>query len=115
MQLTVHNYDKNRKKLEYVQSPTKPRFAPSYVISGQRADEFVKKYNEQSDSLVKNSILMTVSGAIVGCGMALSQNAKRMGLILKSVAGAGVGLIGGITISHHEKNKLMEEYNVEEI
>ena len=47
--------------------------------------------------------------------MALSQNAKRMGLILKSVAGAGVGLIGGITISHHEKNKLMEEYNVEEI
>ena len=49
MQLTVHNYDKNRKKLEYVQTPTKPRFAPSYIISGQRADEFVKKYNEQSD------------------------------------------------------------------
>ncbi len=115
MQLTVHNYDKNRKKLEYVQSPTKPRFAPSYVISGQRADEFVKKYNEQSDSLVKNSILMTVSGAIVGCGMALSQNAKKVGLIIKSGVGAIIGLIGGITISQHEKNKLMDEYNVEEI
>ncbi len=115
MQLTIHDYDKNNKKLEYAETPTKPRFAPSYVISGQRADEFVRKYNEQSDSLVKNSILMTVSGAIVGCGMALSQNAKKVGLILKSVAGAVVGLIGGITVSHHEKKKLMDEYHVEEI
>ena len=115
MQLTVHNYDKNRKKLEYVQTPTKPRFAPSYIISGQRADEFVKKYNEQSDSLVKNSILMTVSGAIAGCGMALSQNAKKVGLVIKSGVGAIIGLIVGITISQHEKNKLMDEYHVEEI
>lgn len=115
MQLTIHDYDKKYKRLEYAKTPVKPRFAPAYIISGKRADEFVKKYNAQSESLVKNSILMTASGTIIGCGMALSQSAKKIGIIMKSIAGAAVGLICGIFVSQHEKNKLMDEYNVEEV
>ncbi len=115
MQLTIHDYNKKYKRLEYAQTPSKPRFAPAYIISGKRADEFVKKYNKQSESLIKNSILMTASGTIIGCGMALSQSSKKIGIIMKSLAGAVVGLAGGIIISQQEKNKLMDEYHVEEV
>ncbi|MBO6257037.1 hypothetical protein J6N69_03255 [bacterium] len=115
MQLTIHDYNKKYKRLEYAQTPAKPRFAPAYIISGKRADEFVKKYNKQSESLIKNSILMTASGTIIGCGMALSQSSKKIGIIMKSLAGAVVGLAGGIIISQQEKNKLMDEYHVEEV
>lgn len=115
MRLLVHNYlGKDRARLEYANTPSKPRFAPAYVISGQRADEFVQRYNEQSESLIKNSIFMTVAGFIIGSGMGLSSGAKKLVLALKSGAGAIVGLALGVAISHHEKRKLMNEYNVEE-
>lgn len=115
MRLSVHDYLENDKaRLEYANTPSKPRFAPAYIISGQRADEFVQKYNEQSKSLVKNSIFMTIAGFLTGCGMGLSSGAKKIGLVLKSSLGALAGLSLGIAVSHHEKNKLMEEYHVEE-
>lgn len=114
MKLAINNYYDNKARLEYADAPSKPRFAPAYVISGQRADEFVKKYNEQSESLVKNSVLMTVAGFVTGCGLGLSQNSKKLSVLLKSVLGAITGLIIGIAISKHEKNKLMDEYHVEE-
>lgn len=114
MKLAVNNYSDNKAYLEYANTPSKPRFAPAYVISGQRADEFVKRYNEQSESLIKNSILMTVSGFIIGCGMGLSQNPQKVSVILKSCLGAILGLIAGISISKYEKNKLMDEYHVEQ-
>ena len=115
MRLSVHDYLGNDKaRLEYANSPVKPRFAPAYVISGQRADEFVQKYNEQSKTLIKNSIFMTLAGFVIGCGMGLSSGAKKLGLALKSCAGALAGLAFGVGISHHEKNKLMDEYHVEE-
>ncbi len=114
MRLSVHNYTDNNARLEYENAPSKPRFAPAYVISGQRADEFVQKYNEQSKTLIKNSIFMTVAGFFIGCGMGLSGNAKKMELVLKSSVGALIGLASGIAISHREKNKLMDKYQVEE-
>ena len=114
MRLSVHNYADSNVRLEYENAPSKPRFAPAYVISGQRADEFVQKYNEQSETLLKNSIFMTIAGFFIGCGMGLSGNAKKMELVLKSSVGALIGLASGIAISHREKNKLMDKYHVEE-
>lgn len=114
MRLSVHNYTDKDARLEYENTPSKPRFAPAYIISGQRADEFVQKYNEQSKALVKNSVFMTVAGFVIGCGMGLSSGTKKLGLALKSVAGAIIGLASGIAISHHEKSKLMDKYHVEE-
>lgn len=116
MKLSVQEYlDNNRAHLEYVKSPYKPRYAPSYIVSGERADEFVNKYNAQSKALVKNSVLMTSLGLIIGCGMGLSQNSKKISLLIKSCAGALIGLGTGIAISQHEKKKLMDEYHVEEL
>ena len=49
MQLSVNDYLENNKvRLEYANTPSKPRYAPAYIISGKRADEFVQKYNKQS-------------------------------------------------------------------
>lgn len=116
MRLSVQEYlDNNKAHLEYVNTPSKPRFAPSYIISGKRADEFVQKYNEQSKSLVKNSFIMTISGLIIGWGMGISKGAKTLNIFLKSCLGALIGLGAGIAISKHEKNKLMDKYHVEEI
>ena len=115
MKLTINNYSDNQKaRLEYANAPSKPRFAPAYIISGKRADEFVKKYNDQSEKLIRNSIFMTIAGFIIGGGIGLSSNSKKLGLICKSAIGAIVGLASGIVISNHEKNKLMDEYHVEE-
>ena len=115
MRLSINDYlGNNKARLEYANTPSKPKFAPAYVISGQRADEFVQKYNEQSKMLVKNSIFMTIAGFVIGCGMSLSSDTKKLALALKSTAGAIVGLASGIAISHHEKNKLMDKYHVEE-
>lgn len=114
MKLSVQNYTDKNARLEYENTPSKPRFAPAYIISGQRADEFVQKYNEQSKALVKNSIFMTFAGFVIGCGMGLSAGAKKLAVVLKSGAGALIGLVSGVAISHYEKNKLMNEYHVEE-
>ena len=114
MRLSIQNYTDKKARLEYENTPSKPRYAPAYVISGQRSDEFVQKYNKQSETLIKNSIFMTVAGFFIGCGMGLSQNSKKMSLAIKSIAGAIVGMCSGIAISHHEKNKLMNKYHVEE-
>ena len=47
MQLSVNDYLENNKvRLEYANTPSKPRYAPAYIISGQRADEFVQKYQK---------------------------------------------------------------------
>ena len=113
MKLTIQDYDNNKAYLEYANTPYKPRFAPSYIVSGERADEFVRKYNKQSESLVKNSVLMTVSGFITGWGIAVSNGAKALSAFIKSSIGAFVGLGLGIAISKHEKNKLMDKYHVE--
>jgi len=114
MRLSVQNYTDKKARLEYENTPSKPRFAPAYVISGQRADEFVQKYNKQSETLIKNSIFMTVAGFFTGLGMGLSSEVKKIRIATKSCIGALIGLSLGITISHHEKNKLMKKYNVEE-
>lgn len=115
MRLLVNNYTDKNARLEYENAPSKPRFAPAYIISGKRADEFVQKYNEQSKVLVKNSVFMTLAGGIIGCGMGLSNGTKKLGLALKTFAGMLIGFASGIAISHHEKSKLMDKYHVEEI
>ena len=115
MQLSINDYLENNKvRLEYANTPSKPRYAPAYIISGQRADEFVQKYNEQSKTLINNSIFMTISGLIIGGGAALSKNSKLINVMLKSCIGGIIGLIAGIGISNHEKNKLMDKYHVEQ-
>mgnify|MGYP006916039610 CR=1 FL=1 len=115
MQLSINDYLGNNKvRLEYANTPSKPRYAPAYIISGKRADEFVQKYNEQSKTLVNNSILMTISGLIIGGGAALSKNSRPISVMIKSCIGGIIGLIAGIGISKHEKNKLMDKYHVEQ-
>lgn len=104
----------NKVRLEYSNSPSKPRYAPAYVISGERADEFVKKYNEQSKNLLRNTLFMTVAGIIIGGGIGLSGRFTKLSLALKSSIGAIVGLISGMILSNHQKSKLMDEYHVEE-
>ena len=114
MKLKIQDYENNKAYLEYANTPSRPRFAPSYIVSGERADEFVKKYNKQAESLAKKSVLMTVSGLLVGWGMSISTGAKALSVFFKSCAGAFIGLCLGMVISTHEKNKLMDEYHVKE-
>lgn len=105
--------EKNQVKLDYIKGPTSPRNLPSYVMDKTLSDEFVQKYNNQSEKSKNTSILTTFAGAITGFGISLQKSSHK---ILRSIIGISSGIMTGIMISalviRHDKNKLMDEYNV---
>lgn len=107
------NIDNDRVRLDFRKSPTKPDNIPSYSIEKKKADEFVKKYNKQEKDLLKlTSILTVIFGLLAGL-LALYKNSKKLTL-LGIPTGLLLGFGTGTLISSHQKNKLMDTYNVKE-
>ena len=84
------NLGNNKIRLDFRQSPGKPDNAPNYQIDVQKADEFVKKYNKQSKTLLNFTVLTSAAGALAG-------------------------FCAGTAFSASKKNSLMKQYNIKEI
>jgi hypothetical protein len=114
MRLQVgQSIDRNRVRLDFRNSPDKPKNTPSYEIEKSKADEFVRKYNTQEKQLFNLTILTSGILASVGAIIAIAKRSLKHALI-----GIPVGIIVGWSIgtlnSSHQKNDLMDEYNVKE-
>lgn len=121
MQLKIaQNLEGNKVRLDYKSSPSKPDYAPSYVIDKENADEFIKKYNKQENSLLNITVLLSALGGI-GAGFLSTKNKgyKSKLKILKPVisvpAGISAGLILSSVISSVKKNDLMDKYHVKKL
>ena len=114
MRLQVgQSIDNNRVRLDFRNSPDKPKNTPSYEIEKSKADEFVRKYNSQEKQLLK--FTMITSSLLGGIG-AIIAIVKRS--IKHAIIGIPLGILAGwligTTISSHKKNDLMDRYNVKE-
>ena len=114
MRLQVgQSIDNNRVRLDFRNSPDKPKNTPSYQIEKSKADEFVRKYNSQEKkhlnfTMVKISLLGGI-GAIIAFVKSSIKHA-----IIGIPLGILAGWLIGTTISSHKKNDLMDRYNVKE-
>lgn len=111
------NIDEKNVRLDFKASPSKPENIPSYTIKGDKADEFVKEYNAQSERLKTTAKVCIASGGVVGWLIALETLTRKTHNKIISSIGIPVGMIvGGIVssiISYEQKNKLMDKYHVE--
>lgn len=105
--------DNNKVRLDFCKSPEKPKNSPSYEIEESRADEFVKKYNKQDDNLKRNINIGIALFAIGGWALSIYKKSLKMALLWVPagiIAGLGIGAL----ISSHQKNNLMDKYEVRE-
>ena len=114
MRLQVgQSIDNNRVRLDFRNSPDKPKNTPSYQIEKSKADEFVRQYNSQEKKLL--NFTMVTSSLFGGIG-AIIAIVKRS--IKHAIIGIPLGILAGwligTTISSHKKNDLMDRYNVKE-
>ena len=114
MRLQVgQSIDRNRVRLDFRNSPDKPKNTPSYEIEKSKADEFVRKYNNQEKKLFNLTMLTSGILASVGAIIAMTKRSLKLALI-----GIPIGIIAGWSIgtiiSSCKKNDLMDEYNVKE-
>ena len=114
MKLQVgQNIDSNTVRLDFRKSPDRPENSPSYKIEKNKADEFVKKYNNQEKKLSKYTNIGIALWAVGGWAMSIYKHSLKMALLWVPagiVAGLGIGAI----ISSHKKNNLMDKYDVRE-
>ncbi len=110
------NIDEKNVRLDFKASPSKPENIPSYTIKGNKADEFVKEYNAQSERLKTTTKVCVATGGVVGWLAALETLANKTHNKMISAIGFPIGMIaGGIVssiISYEQKNKLMDIYQV---
>lgn len=110
------NIDEKNVRLDFKASPSKPENIPSYTIKGNKADEFVKEYNAQSERLKTTTKVCVATGGVVGWLAALEALANKTHNKMISAIGFPIGMIaGGIVssiISYEQKNKLMDKYQV---
>lgn len=105
----------NKVRLDFKASPENPKRIPSYTIQEDKADEFVKEYNTQAETLKKDAKIYTGIGGVLGGILALISSTKHkifhstLGLLIGITAG---GLLSAI-VSYEKKNNLMDKYNVE--
>lgn len=118
MKLVIgQSIDNNRVRLDFRKSPDRPDNIPSYEIENSKADEFVRKYNIQSDKIKKISNTIIGAGTLGGtlAGIKIYRTAASHKLI-KSISAACAGLLSGTLISaitaSKMKNKLMDKYDV---
>ena len=107
------NIDNNRVRLDFRNSPDKPKNTPSYQIEKSKADEFVRKYNSQEKKLL--NITMGLSSFLGGIGatLAIIKHSWKWALFgIPTGALTGWGL--GTMFSSLKKNDLMDKYNVNE-
>ena len=114
MKLEVgQSIDNNRVRLDFCKSPDRPKNPPTYEIEKTKADEFVKKYNNQDSKLVRNTNFVIALMAIGGWAISIYKHSLKMALLW-----VPAGLLAGIgvsaAISSHKKNNLMDEYKVRE-
>jgi hypothetical protein len=105
--------DSNMVRLDFRKSPDKPENSPSYKIEKNKADEFVKKYNNQESKLVRYTNLAVALWAVIGWGISIYKRSLKMALLWVP-AGILAGLGIGAAISNNKKNDLMNKYNVRE-
>lgn len=106
------NIDGNRVKLYYTQSQGKPSNMPNYTIKSEKADEFVKKYNEQAKDLANLSAGFAGLGAILGWVHSFVKARNKVITLTEVSVGLLVGLITSAGVSNYLKNKLMDKYEV---
>ena len=105
--------DNNMVRLDFRKSPDKPENTPSYKIEKSKADEFVKKYNNQENKLVKYTNFAVALWAVAGWGMSIYKRSLKMALLwVPAGILAGLGISGAI--SAYKKNNLMDKYDVRE-
>lgn len=80
----------------------------SYSITSDKADEFVQKYNKQSEILSKFCTVSTAIGFMAG----LWSGKKFVSSVIKAGVGAIAGFILSSFIAYKYNDKLMEKYNV---
>ena len=107
--------DNNQVRLDFKQSPGKPDNMPSYQIAADKADEFVNKYNDQSKSLLKLTVMTSILGGIIGLVAALKIKTSKLKTVLGIAGGALAGFGAGVGISSYNKNRLMKKYDIKEI
>lgn len=105
--------DNNKVRLDFCKSPGRPENSPTYEIESSRADEFVKKYNNQEKKLSRNINLSIATFAIAGWGYSIYKRSLKMALLWVPV-GIVAGLGIGAAISSYKKNNLMDKYQVRE-
>lgn len=105
--------DNNMVRLDFRKGPDKPENSPSYKIEKNKADEFVKKYNNQENKLVKYTNFGVALWAVAGWGYSLYKRSLKTALLWVP-AGIIAGLGVGAAVSVHKKNDLMNRYDVRE-
>jgi len=107
------NIDSSSVRLDFRKSPDRPKNPPSYIIDKDKADEFVKKYNDMEQKLMRNTNFTVAILGITGWVTSIAKRSLKM-ILFGVPAGILAGLGLGAAISSYEKNKLMDEYNVKE-
>ena len=114
MKLQVgQSIDNGNVRLDFRKSPDKPKNSPSYIIDKSKADEFVKKYNDMEQKLLRNTNLTVAILAVAGWVVSIAKRSLKMALF-GIPAGIVAGLGIGAGISAYQKNKLMDNYHVKE-
>ena len=107
------NIDNSRVRLDFRNSPDKPKNTPSYQIEKSKADEFVRKYNSQEKKLFNFTMITSSLLGGVGAIIAIVKHSIKYALIGIPL-GVLAGWIIGTSVSSHKKNDLMDKYNVKE-
>ena len=99
----------NNTVLEY-KSPSNYGFKSScsFSIQSDKADEFVSRYNKQSEMMSKCCAIFSGIGFLIG----LCSGKKIVSSIVKAILGAFGGFIGSSFIAYKYNEKLMKKYDV---
>jgi hypothetical protein len=111
--IASRNINESSVLLEYTSGKNHFRSPLSYTIPSDKADEFVSKYNTQSERLSKVCASVTVLGALTGW-FSFSKKSKVFKPLINSAIGAFTGFILSSYTAYKLNNKLMDKYNVRE-
>lgn len=110
----VQSLDSRRVRLDFKKSPETPENIPSYEIDKTKADEFVRKYNKQSQKLSVYTKISTLLGGVAGGLVIFNKRSSKL-LIPAILTGWAAGFTIGTANSVYKRNQLMKEYNVNEV
>ena len=111
--IASRNINNRTTLLEYTQDKELFSSPLSYSVPSDKADEFVSRYNKQTNTLSKCCAFTTIASALA-CWFSTSKKSKILKPIINSAAGALAGFILSSYFAYTLNNKLMEEYNVNE-